>query len=154
MSVLLDTSVIIPYLGAVAYDRYVWLRPVREQVHMSSASAIELPAGSLQPDQRSKAEAFIDCLEKRDRVVARAHAEWLRAGLILARYQDGFGQIEPADHPGDILILLTTERLGADLATENGRHFQLWSRFLPHAKRPRLVVLSRHAHLNTDESSR
>ncbi len=154
MSLLLDTSVIIPYLGAVAYDRFVWVRLVREQVYVSSVSAMELLAGSLQQDQRSKAEAFVDRLEKRERVVTPAHAEWLRAGLILARYQNRFGHIEPGDHIGDILILLTAERLGADLATENGRHFRLWSRFLPPAKRPRLVALRRQAHSNTGESSR
>lgn len=36
MSILLDTSVIIPYLGSVAYDRFVWTRLVREQVYVSS----------------------------------------------------------------------------------------------------------------------
>ncbi len=153
MSLLLDTSVIIPYLGTVAYDRFVWVRLVREQVYISSVSAMELLAGSLQQDQRSKAEAFVDRLEKRERVVTPAFAEWLRAGRILARYQNRFGHIVPGDHIGDILILLTAERLGADLATENGRHFQLWSRFLPAAKRPRLVVLNRQAYLNTGEPS-
>ncbi len=153
MTLLLDTSVIIPYLGTVAYDRFVWVRLVREQLYMSSVSAMELLAGSLQQDQRSKAEAFIDRLDRRERVVTPVHAEWLRAGLILARYQNRFGYVEPGDHIGDILILLTAERLGADLATENGRHFQLWSRFLPLARRPHLVILSRQANLNTGESS-
>jgi predicted nucleic acid-binding protein len=154
VSLIIDTSVIIPYLGSVAYDRFVWVRLVREQVYISSVSAMELLAGSLQRDQRSKAEAFVERLEKRGRVVTPVHAEWLRAGLILARYQNSFGHIEPGDHIGDILILLAAERLGTDLATENYRHFQIWSRFLPTAKRPRLVALRREAHMNTGESPR
>ena len=36
MSLLIDTSVIIPDLGSVAYDRFVWVRLVREQVYVSS----------------------------------------------------------------------------------------------------------------------
>jgi predicted nucleic acid-binding protein len=153
VSLLLDTSVIIPYLGAVAYDRFVWVRLVREQVHVSSVSGMELLAGSLRQDQRSKAEAFVERLEKRERMVTPTYAEWLRAGLILARYQNRFGSIDPGAHIGDILILLAAERLGADLATENGRHFQIWSRFLPAARRPRLIVLDRQAHLNAPDSS-
>ena len=151
MSLLLDTSVIIPYLGAVAYDRFVWVRLVREQVLVSSVSGMELLAGSLRQDQRSKAEAFVERLDKRDRIVTPTHAEWLRAGLVLARYQNRFGTVDPGAHIGDILILLAAERLGADLATENGRHFQIWSRFLPAERRPRLVVLDRRAHLNASD---
>ncbi len=152
MSLLLDTSVIIPYLGAVAYDRFVWVRLVREQVLVSSVCGMELLAGSLRQDQRSKAEAFVERLEKRRRMVTPTHAEWLRAGLILARYQNRFGNIDPGTHISDILILLAAERLGADLATENGRHFQIWSRFLPPERRPHLIVLDRQAHSNAPDS--
>ena len=113
MSLLLDTSIIIPYLGNVAYDRFVWTRLVREQVYVSSVSGMELLAGSLLPDQQRKAEVFLDRLGRRGRVVTPAHEEWLRAGRILDRYQYRFGHIEPADHVNDILILLAAERLGA-----------------------------------------
>lgn len=153
MSLLLDTSIIIPYLGNVAYDRFVWSRLVREQVYISSVSAMELLAGSLRQDQRAKATAFLDRLVKRDRVVTPTHQEWSRAGAILARYQGRFGHIEPADHVADLLILLAAERLGAELATENGSHFSLWSRFLPTPRRPRLLVLEREQHLNTGSQS-
>jgi len=83
MSILLDTSVIIPYLGSVAYDRFVWTRLVREQVYVSSVSGMELLAGSLHQDQRQKAEAFVDRLDRRGRIVTPTHGEWLRAGTIL-----------------------------------------------------------------------
>ena len=148
MSLLLDTSIIIPYLGNVAYDRFVWTRLVREQVYISSLSGMELLAGSLRQNQRSKADAFLGWLERRGRILTPTHEEWLRAGMILARYQNRFGHVEPADHVNDILILLAAERLGAELATENGTHFRLWSRFRPVPKRPRLVVMDRQAHLN------
>ena len=45
MSLLLDTLIIVPYLENVAYDRFVWTRLVREQVHISSVSGMELLAG-------------------------------------------------------------------------------------------------------------
>jgi predicted nucleic acid-binding protein len=146
MSVLLDTSIIIPYLGSVAYDRFVWTRLVREQVYVSAVSAVELLAGSLREDQRRKADAFIDPLDRRGRLIAPLADDWRRAGLILARYQNRFGHVEPSTHENDILILLTAERLGADLATENGDHFRLWSRFLPASRRPHLLVLERQGH--------
>jgi predicted nucleic acid-binding protein len=149
LSILLDTSIIIPYLGSVAYDRFVWTRLVREQVYISAVSAMELLAGSLREDQRRKADAFIDRLARRGRMIAPLGDEWMRSGGILARYQNRFGHIEPSAHVNDILITLTAERLGADLATENGEHFRLWSRFISPPRRPRLLVLERQGHLNT-----
>src|SRR5260370_25579713 len=113
MSVLLDTSIIIPYLGSVAYDRFVWTRLIREQVYVSSVSGMELLAGSLQPDQRQKADAFLNLLARRERIVTPNREEWLRAAVLLARYQNRFGHLEPADHLHDILILLCPERLPA-----------------------------------------
>lgn len=148
MSVLLDTSIIIPYLGSIAYDRFVFTRLTREQVYVSAVSGMELLAGSLNRDQRRKADAFIDRLDRRGRVITPTVEDWLRTGAILARYQNRFGQVKPAAHVGDILITLAAERLGADLATENGQHFHLWIRFLPPARRPHLVVLDRRDHLN------
>ncbi|TAK36606.1 MAG: type II toxin-antitoxin system VapC family toxin [Chloroflexota bacterium] len=148
MSLLLDTSIVIPYLGNIAYDRFLWTRMARQQVYISSVTGMELLAGSLLPTQLSKAEAFIDRLGRQGRIVTPAHEEWLRAGKIVARYQNMFGHVEPADHVHDILILLTAERMGAELATENAAHFRLWSRFRPAPRRPRLVVLDRQAYLN------
>lgn len=148
MSVVLDTSVIIPYLGSVAYDRLVWTRLVRDQVFVSTVSGMELLAGSLYPDQRQKADALLDRLDRRGRLVTATQDEWLRAGLIIARYQNRFGHLEPSAHLNDILILLAAERLGAELITENGAHFQLWSRFLRPKRRPPLAVVDRAAHLN------
>jgi predicted nucleic acid-binding protein len=54
MSVLLDTSIVIPYLANVAYDRLLWSRLAQGQVYLSSVTAMELLAGSLRPDQRDK----------------------------------------------------------------------------------------------------
>ena len=149
MTTLLDTSIIIPYLGSVAYDRLVWTRLVREQVHISAVSAMELLAGSLRADQRRKATAFLDRLEQRGRIVEPSRDDWRQAGTILARYQNRFGHVEPVVHVGDILITLGAQRLGAELVTENGEHFRLWARFLGTQRRPRLLVLERRAHLNT-----
>ena len=149
MSVILDTSVIIPYLGSVAYDRLVWTRIVRDQVHVSTVSVMELLAGSLSSDQRRKADAFLDRLDRRRRLVTPAQDEWLRAGLIIARYQNRFGHLEPSAHLNDILILLAAERLEAELVTENGAHFRLWSRFLRPERRPLVTVVDRVAHLNS-----
>jgi predicted nucleic acid-binding protein len=148
MSVLLDTSVVIPYLGSVAYEQFVWTRLVREQVYVSAVSGMELLAGSIYQDQKHKADAFIDRLDRRGRIVTPTHEEWLRAGAILARYQRRFGHVEPSAYVNDVLIALAAERLGAALATENGEHFRLWSRFLSADRRPRLIVLDRQEHLS------
>ncbi|MDO8670459.1 MAG: type II toxin-antitoxin system VapC family toxin [Dehalococcoidia bacterium] len=115
MTVVLDTSIVIPYLGSISYDRFVWTRLIREQVYVSAVTGMELLAGSLRESQRQKADALLDRLQKRERIITPTHGEWIRAGLILARYQDRFGHIEPAAHLGDILILLSAERFGAEL---------------------------------------
>jgi predicted nucleic acid-binding protein len=109
---------------------------------------MELLTGSLYPDQRQKAEAFLHRLDRRGRIVTPTQKEWLRAGRILARYQNRFGHVEPLGHVNDILILLVAERLRAELATENGVHFRIWSRFLEMPRRPPLRVLDRQEHVN------
>jgi predicted nucleic acid-binding protein len=148
LSALLDTSIIIPYLGSVAYDRLVWTRLVREQVYVSAVSALELLAGSTRVDQRRKADAFIDLLERRERIVVPTGDDWRRDGLMLARFQNRFGHVDPSAHVNDILITLAAARLGAELITENGEHFRLWSKFVAVSGRPRLLVLERRGHLS------
>jgi len=149
VSVVLDTSIIIPYLGGVAYDRFVWNRLVREQIYISSASGMELLAGSLRPDQRRRADAFLNELVRASRIVTPDQDEWLRAGLILARFQNRIGHVDPARHINDLLIFMAAERIGAVLITENGDHFRLWSRFRPEPRRPHLMILNRGEHLNS-----
>ena len=148
MSLLLDTSVVIPYLANVAYNRFVRSRLIREQVYIASVSGLELLAGSLSEEQRHKADAFLNPLIRYGRLVTPGEGEWLRAGRMIARFQNRFGHLDPSDHENDILILLAAARTGAELATENGDHFRTWSRFLPPNHRPRLVVLERQEYLN------
>ena len=148
MSVVLDTSIIIPYLGGIAYDRFVWRRLTRDQIYVSAVSGMEILAGSLRPEQRRQADAFIGELVRASRFITPEQDEWLRAGLILARFQNRFGHVDPARHINDLLILLAAERLGMVLVTENGEHFRLWSRFRPEPRRPHLMILNRLEHLN------
>ncbi len=146
--ILLDTSILVPYLAGTAYGRYLWGRLAREQVYVSSVSVMELLAGCTSQSQRRKVEDFASRLRLRERSITPNHEEWLRAGRIIARYQVRYGYIRPGAHIADLLILLVSERLGAELATENGEHFRLWSRFLVSKKRPSLTILDRQEHLN------
>jgi predicted nucleic acid-binding protein len=145
---ILDTSIIIPYLGDVAYARLLWPYLVREQVLISAVSALELLAGSLTREQRQKALHFVGEFERSGRLVLPAQEDWLRAGTILARFQNLFGHVVPADHQNDLLILLAGQRLGGSVATENGSDFRTWSRFLRSPRRPPLLILNRQEHLN------
>ncbi|MCL5736265.1 MAG: PIN domain-containing protein [Actinobacteria bacterium] len=148
MNVVLDTSIIIPYLGNVAYEHFVWWRLARRQVYVSEASAMELLAGSTSKEQRIKAEAMLHRLDADGRVLTPLSEEWRRAGLFVARYQSLRGHLKPGEHVADILILLTAARSGAELVTENGAHFQLWAEFLAQPRRPLLTVLKRQEHFN------
>ena len=61
--------------------------------------------------------------------------DWLRAGMLIARYSWRYGAIDTAKHLNDLLILLTARKLGAELITENLRDMQSWGRMLD-PKRP------------------
>lgn len=150
MSLLLDTSVVIPYLGNLAYGRLLFRPMVREQVIICVVSCAELLAGSLSSEQRRKSLAFIDRFDRDARVVTPTQGEWLRTGTILSRYQNRFGHVEPAKHQNDILILLAATRVGASVVTENGGHFRIWERFLPSNGRPPLWILDRQGHPNQE----
>jgi predicted nucleic acid-binding protein len=148
MTVILDTSIIIPWLRDIAYERFIRRQVVDDQLVISAVSGTELLAGSRTQEQRRKADALIGRLARDGRIITPDQTEWLRAGRVIAHYQNRFGNVVPADHVNDILILLTGERLGAGVVTENGDDFRLWSRFRPESLRPRLLVLNRHEHVN------
>ena len=66
-------------------------------------------------------------------MVTPNHDDWTMSGVILARYRQRFGQVEPRDHINDILITLCAVNLNAELVTENVTDMERWKRMLRQA---------------------
>jgi len=53
--------------------------------------------------------------------------DWIRAGQGIRHYSRLYGNIEPREHVNDILILLAGAAIGAEVVTENAKHFTRWA---------------------------
>jgi len=77
-------------------------------------------------------------------VVTPDHEDWGMSGVLLARYQQRYGAVEPRDHINDILIALCAVKANAELVTENATNMERWQRMLRRAgKRLAILAVSR-----------
>jgi predicted nucleic acid-binding protein len=144
---LFDTSALIPMVRGEAYEE-LFLRSLRTgRARMSSVVMQELYAGARSRGDKRDLDEIHRWFTIQRYVVNPEHADWVHAGLMLARYQRLHGSVEPKDHINDILIVLDAVRVGADLVTENGDDMERWRKLLPFARRAlRIQVVRRENH--------
>ena len=68
-------------------------------------------------------------------MVTPNHDDWVLSGVLLARYQQRYGRVEPRDHINDILIALCAVRANAVLVTENVVDMERWRRMLGRSRK-------------------
>lgn len=102
--------------------------------------AEEILAGARNQPERIEYRQFFGSVERVGRASAPEHSDWIRAGELLARYSWRWGVLEPARHLNDVLILLTTRRLGAEVLTRNVQDMLVWARMLDARERQVAVV--------------
>jgi predicted nucleic acid-binding protein len=116
LNVLLDTSVLVDHLRAVApateYLAGLELRPACSEI-----SRIEVLQGLRSAERRTAARLF-------------ALIEWVPVDEAVARRAGELGRKWRRSHPGigvaDLAIAATAEQLEANLATRNLKHFPMF----------------------------
>lgn len=116
LTVVLDTSVLIDVLRRLQSARS-YVRSLDPVPTCSEATRIEVITG-LRSAERGRAESLFAALE------------WVAVDEDIARRAGALGRRFRASHPGidavDLAVAATAERLGAELATGNVKHFPMF----------------------------
>ena len=109
----------------------------------------ELYTGAGSNADKRDLDGINHAFSSRGYVVTPEHLDWVDAGIILARCQQGHGEVEPRHHINDILIVLGAAKLDADLVTENAGDMERWRRVLRgRMKQSRILGVKRQDHRN------
>lgn len=130
---LFDTSIMIPMIRGEAYED-LFQRALRSgRARLSSVVLQELYAGAQTPADKRDYDAINRAFLSRGYLVTPDHDDWTTSGVILARYQQRYGHVEPRDHINDILITLCAVKIDAELVTENATDMERWKKMLRQA---------------------
>jgi predicted nucleic acid-binding protein len=114
---------------------------------MSSVVMQELYAGARSNADKRDLDGINRAFWSRGYMVTPEDRDWVDAGIILARYQRGHGEVEPRDHINDVLILLGAAKADADLVTENVEDMERWRLMLRgRRKQSRILGVKRRDH--------
>lgn len=128
--VVFDTSIYIPYFRRQAYRSLVETQTRRGRNRLSSVVLQELYVGARSISDKRLLDGLNQLFTTRGYVLTPDHEEWAHAGQLLNLYGRRHGFLDPQGHVADLLILISTLRIGAVLVTENVRDFAHWSRLL------------------------
>jgi predicted nucleic acid-binding protein len=104
----------------------------------------ELYAGALSPADKRDYDAINQLFLRHGYMLTPTHHDWTASGILLARYQQRYGALEPRDHINDLLIALSAANADAELITENDTDMRRWQAMLRRAgKRLRLTTVRR-----------
>ncbi len=146
--VVFDTSIYIPYFRREAYRSLVETQTRKGRNRISSVVLEELYAGTRSPADKRLLDSLNQTFTNRGHVVTPEHDEWTLTGQLLNQYVRRHGYLDPGSHVADVLILVSTLRVGAVLVTENVRNFSTWLRLLPRRRVPGAILgVRRENHL-------
>lgn len=133
---LFDTSILIPLIREEAYETlFQWaLRAGRAR--LSSVVMQELYAGARTPADKRNYDGINLAFVRRGYMISPTHDDWILSGVLLARYQQLHGNVEPRAHINNILIALCAVKASATLVTENAEDMERWRKMLKRAGKP------------------
>ena len=127
---LFDSSALIPIIRGEV-DEALFQRALRTgRARLSSVVMQELYAGARTRADKKNYDGISQAFVRRGCMVTPSHDDWVLSGVLLARYQQRYGAVEPRDHINDILIVLCAVRVNAALVTENVADMERWKRML------------------------
>lgn len=127
---LFDSSVLIPMIRGEAYEE-LFQRALRTgRARLSSVVMQELYAGARTRADKRNYDGINQAFVRRGYVVTPSHEDWTLSGVLLAQYQQRYGDVEPRDHINDLLIALGAVRAAAELMTENVTDMERWRKLL------------------------
>lgn len=143
--VVFDSSIYIPYLRGEAYADLVERTGRSARVRLSSVVVAELYAGTRSARDKADLDTVVRAYGSLGFLVDVTLEDWIRAGQAIRRYTRLYGRINPREHLNDVLILVSSGRIGVQVLTENSTPFARWARLLRRMGRPVRVVATRRA---------
>lgn len=147
MTILADSSILIPYLRGHSYRERVDRDIRARRLVLCSVVAEEIMAGAREQQERRAYDAFFSRFDQAGRIVVPDGHDWLHCGRLLSRYRERFGAIEPRDHQNDVLIVLSGLRLAQQeptaIVTENEADLLTWLSLLRHRHSLRIEAVRR-----------
>jgi len=124
MKILLDTNVYVSWIRAGRHEKYILKsKSIR---YLSSVVLMELWAGSGSKKSIRLMESFQKPYFKSGRVITPAREDYISAGQIISNLTSSYGgKVQAASFVNDILIALSTRKIGALLVTENQQDFNI-----------------------------
>ncbi len=117
---LFDSSVLIPMIRGEAYEE-LFQRALRTgRARLSSVVMQELYVGAQTRADKRNYDGINQAFVRRGYVVTPSHEDWTLSGVLLAQYQQRYGDVEPRDHINDLLIALGAVRADADVPGSEG----------------------------------
>lgn len=143
---LFDSSIGIARIRYGAYEDLIQRGIRRGRAWLSSVVLQELYAGTRSVQDRRDIDQIRRALAMQERILTPTEEDWALAGLLLARYSQWYGKIEPRDHLPDILIAVSASAAGLSLVTENDLDMKTWQKLLAkHGRRLKIVAMRRGA---------
>jgi predicted nucleic acid-binding protein len=147
--VLFDTSIYIPYLRAEAYGALIERAVRAGHVLLSAVVVAELYAGTRSQKDKADLDVVLRGYESLGLLVVPSAQDWAHAGQAIRRHRSLYGEVEPREHLNDVLILISGARAGAEVVTENAKHFSRWASLFRRMGIPsRVRELHRSDHLD------
>jgi predicted nucleic acid-binding protein len=125
--ILFDTSIYIPYLRGEAYTAVIERAVRTGRVRLSAVVIAELYAGTRSAYDKRDLDIVFRAYQSLGFLAVPTAEDWVRAGQGIRRYRRLYGDIEARDHMNDVLILLSSARVGAEVVTENAKPCTRWA---------------------------
>ncbi|MBI2941624.1 MAG: PIN domain-containing protein [Chloroflexi bacterium] len=120
-----DTNVLITWLAGPRRRLILFRQIGTGQVAIVSVTLAELYAGVRDRGELFALSQLARIARSSDRLLTPTDHDWIRAGQLIARHGELFGYLDPWDHFGDVLIVLSAAQLGGTVLTAD-RDFESW----------------------------
>ena len=97
------------------------------QVWLSAVVACELYAGTRSTAEARLLDRLVHGAVARERLLVPGAEDWSAAGRLLACRIRLARTLRPRDHISDVLIVVSSERIGGEILTSNRVHFETWA---------------------------
>lgn len=123
---ILDTAIYIDYFNASKYQEWVSIQNYPDRIYLSAIVLMELFAGAPSSRDIELLGKFQRPFTKRNMIVVPHKRDYIRAGKILATLQreKGYELKKAYWLTNDVLIAMSTRRVGATLVTKNRTDYE------------------------------
>jgi predicted nucleic acid-binding protein len=123
-----DTSVFIQLFSSDRPERAILQAIASGELWLSSCVLAELYAGTRSREEARLLDRLVVIIDRLGRILTPTAEEWVSAGRLIGRRIRLAGSLRPRDHLADVVILVSSARLGARVLTANLRHLEAWAK--------------------------